>query len=150
MEAGIQHWKTWGKQPKCNQWLGEKETNQELEHDAREEALNNVVFWSPEWRGYHGGNSFVFFPLKQNWGINSYKLIMGLIISLSLLWPRGRDMVLPLVVVIYTLFLHKQNESCLCTYKPRLLIFQVAFGQTTRGICKVLQAVFICSILDTS
>lgn len=28
--------------------------------------------------------------------------------------------------------------------------FQVALGKTTRGICKVLKAVFICSILDTS
>jgi len=55
-----------GKQLKCNQWLGK--TNQELEHDAREEALNNVVFWSPLWWGYHDGNSFVFVSHLNKFG----------------------------------------------------------------------------------
>lgn len=118
-----------GKQPKCNQWLGK--TNQELEHDARE-ALNNVVFWSPVWRGYHDGNSFVFFPLKQNWGINSYELIMGLNISLSLLWPKGRNMVIPLVVVISTLFLHKQTLMFMYIQAAKVIDFSSSLGKNNQ------------------
>lgn len=48
-----------GKQLKCDQWLGK--TNQELEHDAREEALNNVVFWSPSVEGIPWWQLFRFF-----------------------------------------------------------------------------------------
>lgn len=58
-----------------------------------------------------------------------------------------------MVVVRHTAFLHKTKQIPFVYIQAKVdffFFFQAAFGQTARGICKVLQAVFICSILDTS
>lgn len=49
-------------------------------------------------------------------------------------------MVLPLVVVTHTAFLHKTKQIPFVYIQAKVdfSFFQAAFGQPTRGICKVL------------